>query len=993
MNQQDQTDHILQTFALFSTHDAVLEIRALKVGKYKNTAAGYFDSDSKDAFRKAVQTCAQLDPQSIYATLNPVNPDLLARYANRLELRANATTNDDNILRRRFILIDADAVRPAGMSSSDYEHDAALERATACRDMLKNEHGIAAVLADSGNGGHVLIPIDLPNDEESKALVVRVLATISARFSDDEVKIDRAVFNAARISKIYGTLTRKGDDVRDRPHRFSRLLDVPSDLPPASLEVLWDLCPEEVESPGSSSTSTAPRSAKASGSGPAPFDVRAFIDRHGIEIHSESNGSGDWHHWNLERCPFNPEHNHPASIIAQNGAGALTFKCLHNSCQGYRWQDLRQKFEPEWTPFDPNRTPGARSLQATRTTMRVPSAPSACSEDPEEAKQEEYVRQRLLDAELATEPQNDIGNARRLFRRYGQDLRYDFTSGRWFIWDGKRFRPDTDGEINRKCAAVAASIYPEASTIEAVGEEDVKAKQKAHRNFASRTESKAGISNMEWAARFMLAIEADQLDADPWILPVLNGLIDLRTSTLRPHDRAALNTKCVDIVFDPEARCPEWERLVNWAMCDNPETVQFLQRVTGYALTGDTRERALFFLHGGGGNGKSTVVGIIQKLLGEASGYWQKLDAKSLGQVFNASGSAPNPDIAKLHDARLVTVSEMSQGARLNEALIKDLTGGQDMITARFLNKDPITFLPKFKIFWYGNHKPTIKGTDKGIWSRLHLIPFENHITKEQEDGELPNRLAKELSGILNWSLTGCLEWQSKGLGTPAVVKEATEAFRNEEDTLGQFLADMCDLGPDLKEYPASLLASYEAWCRTNTKMPLPGNTFGNELASRGYPSVPTRVSGPVVRMRKGLRLKGSEDDVTGSDDVTDCNRGFQGPPPHESAGVNTHEKPVTTCYKYKSLLQTESEEKKADIPKALEQFGEMIRAAKEKKIALRSVRVGSGVSADLNTWVNIQVKKFREGDEEDQAETLEELRLCFTAWCGLMGQGEEQTP
>ena len=102
---------------------------------------------------------------------------------------------------------------------------------------------------------------------------------------------------------------------------------------------------------------------------------------------------------------------------------------------------------------------------------------------------------------------------------------------------------------------------------------------------------------------------------------------------------------------------------------------------------------------------------------------------------------------------------------------------------------------------------------------------------------------------------------------------------------------------------------------------------------------------------------------------------------------------PVTVCYKYKSLLQTESEEKKADIPKALEQFGEMIRAAKEKKIALRSVRVGSGVSADLNTWVNIQVKKFREGDEEDQAETLEELRLCFTAWCGLMGQGEEQTP
>lgn len=201
----------------------VVELRVLHVtGKTKNTASGYFDD--LDALAEAA---AQWDGRGtgVYVVLNEINPALLARRANRVEQWATLTTADHDIIRRRWLPVDFDYVRPAGISATDAEHDAALNRARQCAAALRDDWP-RGLLGDSGNGGHLLYPIDLPNDDDALAFVRSSLEGLNARFGDEQIKVDGKNFNAARIWKLYGTLARKGDDTPQRPHRRSRLLEV-----------------------------------------------------------------------------------------------------------------------------------------------------------------------------------------------------------------------------------------------------------------------------------------------------------------------------------------------------------------------------------------------------------------------------------------------------------------------------------------------------------------------------------------------------------------------------------------------------------------------------------------------------------------------------------------------------------------------------------------------------------------------------------------------
>jgi hypothetical protein len=354
VNPSEQCKQLAQTFSLFVPAGSVGELRAPKIGKYKQTDSGCFESDHVDDFLDAVKQCAALNPSAIYMTLNPIDPALLARAVNRGKFPANETTSDEDIVRRRWILADFDAKRPAGISSTNTQHEAAIERATGCRDLLLEAHGAATVLGDSGNGGHTLIPVDLPNDPESEALIIGVLAALAARFDDAVIKVDQSVFNASRICKVYGSKVCKGDDTLERPHRYARLLDVPADLPPVPVSVLRAIAGIDTPKPATSPAKPTRGPVARPASTPAALDVAAYVAQHGIAVHNESNGKGDWHHWNLESCPFNTEHQYPDSIIAQNAAGAITFKCLHDSCRENGWHDVRKKFEPGWTPYDPN---------------------------------------------------------------------------------------------------------------------------------------------------------------------------------------------------------------------------------------------------------------------------------------------------------------------------------------------------------------------------------------------------------------------------------------------------------------------------------------------------------------------------------------------------------------------------------------------------------------------------------------------------------------
>jgi Mrp family chromosome partitioning ATPase len=299
--------------------------------------SGYFDNPEKLA-RSAAELSGMA--QGAHVTLNPVNPVLLARASNRVQPYAKATTNDGDVARRHRLLFDLDYERPAGISATNEEHAAALERARHGRDWLAH-HGIrpdSQLLADSGNGGHVLVAIDLPNDDEATRLVNRCLQAAALYLDDNRVHVDQTTGNAARISKVYGTLAAKGDNVPERPHRLARILEAPAGpmlpVPRETLEAIAALVPDE------------PKPANRSGRhGPSAFDLQAFISRHGLDVARE----GPWNGGTrcvLRVCPFNPEHANLSAVIIQHASGAVSFTCHHNGCSGRDWQELQATLEP-----------------------------------------------------------------------------------------------------------------------------------------------------------------------------------------------------------------------------------------------------------------------------------------------------------------------------------------------------------------------------------------------------------------------------------------------------------------------------------------------------------------------------------------------------------------------------------------------------------------------------------------------------------------------
>ena len=320
------------------------ELRTLHPSR--GTKSGYF-SDLKMLAQAAASASGNCS--GVYITLNPVREELLARAVNRL-ISAKNTTSDADILRRNRLPIDFDAVRPAGISSTEVERTLALERARQCRDWLRLQSWPNPVLADSGNGGHLVYWIDLPNDITSTDLVKRCLEALALRFSDDRVVVDLTTYNAARIWKIYGTLAAKGDSTPDRPHRLAAIIETPE-----KIEVVPTVLMERL-------VATLPpagtnRSRKAS------FDLRRWITEHGLPVASESDWIGG-HRYILNPCPWNPEHTNKSAFVVQLRTGAIAAGCLHNGCAAQDWRTLREKYEPTKSGFRPFIQQNATSLPA-----------------------------------------------------------------------------------------------------------------------------------------------------------------------------------------------------------------------------------------------------------------------------------------------------------------------------------------------------------------------------------------------------------------------------------------------------------------------------------------------------------------------------------------------------------------------------------------------------------------------------------------------------
>lgn len=420
---------------------------------------------------------------------------------------------------------------------------------------------------------------------------------------------------------------------------------------------------------------------------------------------------------------------------------------------------------------------------------------------------------------------SDIGNGQRLADRVAGLALYCEAARRWYVYDGRRWNGDRQGALMEWAKESALSLYAIAAGV--VDDKERGAVLKHAHSSESERSLKAAINLAKSTPA--LEITPEQFDRDAMALNVLNGTLDLRTGALRPHDPLDRISRVAPVLYDPDAAAPRFLSFLDEIFNGDQEQITYLQKVVGYCLTGVTNERAVFIAYGSGRNGKSTLSRLMMTLLGD---YAKRTPTETIMARRN-DGGIPN-DLAALMGARFVTVSETEEGRRLNVSKVKDMSGDEPL-TARFLHGEFFSFRPSFKLWISTNHKPVLPGSDRAIWDRFRLLPFDVRIEDEQVDKGLEAKLEGELDGILNWLLAGCMAWQAHGLTPPRSVAVATESYRQEMDQLGSFLAERCveEIGASVTS--ATLFAAYKTWCESTNEKVGTANWLGRQMTERGY--------------------------------------------------------------------------------------------------------------------------------------------------------------
>ena len=794
------TTATLAATKLLLAEGCVYELRILNTSKA--TGSGYFNDFDKLAAGAAAWNGKA---PGVYVTLNPVNPDLLARATNRLRefAKQGATTSDTDIVRRRWLPIDCDPMRPTGISSTDAEHEEAIARVKTISSWLRCQGWPPPILADSGNGGHLLYRIDLPNDQDSMVLVQRCLEALDLTFSDEVVKVDVTNYNAARIWKLYGTKAAKGDSTKERPHRVSSVLYAPSDVKQVDVTLMQSLA----------TTSPRPEPAGRKVTGES-FDLAAWIQANDLNVVR----TGPWMggtKWILNPCHWDSDHIDDSSYLVQFASGAIAAGCHHNGCAGKNWKALRELLEPH---------AGLRHR---------PSAASGNGAAPESPALDEDVHE------------TDLGNAIRLVARHGQELRYCFPQRKWYAWDGTRWAPDDTGEIHRRAKETVRAIYHEAA--EAEGD-----RGKKLANHAIRSESEAKIVAMMKLARSEpgIPILPTQLDADPWAFNVTTGTIDLRTGTLREHQRGDLITKLAPVTYDPAATAPVFMEFLDTIMDGNAGLITYLQRTLGHTLSGDMSEQRIEMWLGGGANGKTTLFNAMVDVMGSYA------RPAAPGLLLTSRHDRHPTEVADLKGARFVYGVEVGEGRGLAEETVKRLTG-ERTLNARRMREDFSEFEASHKLFIAMNHKPTIRGGDHAIWRRIKLTLFNVTIPDADQDKQLGAKLRAERAGIFNWLLAGFLDWQRDGFAEPPEVTAATLTYRTEQDVIARFIEDVCTTGPTRIAAASQLFNAWTKWCAENHERPGTTTAFGNRLREQGFtPGQATTGSRSRIWTSIGLRAQ-----------------------------------------------------------------------------------------------------------------------------------------
>ena len=419
----------------------------------------------------------------------------------------------------------------------------------------------------------------------------------------------------------------------------------------------------------------------------------------------------------------------------------------------------------------------------------------------------------LTDDSKPTFRLTELGNAERVSYERGDDIKF-IRGGKWMIWNGKKWVQDDGTDIQGVITEVMSALHN-------YGDE-------AQKKWAMRCESLSNIRNTTSLLKTYQQCERSEFDKDKYLFNVNNGILDLKTGDLLPHDREKMISKISPINYDKYALCPNWLKFIDQITLGDKELASYLQRLIGYSMTGDIKEQIITFFVGGGANGKSTFLNILNDIMGD---YGKQTDPKTF---MRKKEGAPTNDIARLNGSRFVSAVESEDSEQLSESLVKQITGGEP-ITARFLHEEFFEFKPEFKVFFTTNHKPIIKGLDEGIWRRVKLVPFNLKMEEKDKDKSLPDKLKEEMSGILNWCLEGCLEWQKQGLNEPDIVKMSSEKYRNEMDIIQPFIEKHLEIDPKSKVLARDVYQKYTNFCWDEGEKHLGNRAFYRMMHTKGF--------------------------------------------------------------------------------------------------------------------------------------------------------------
>jgi putative DNA primase/helicase len=823
--------------ALLFPGDTVVELRALEAGKFW-TISGFFDGTHR---RELVEFAGYISGHAmgVYITLNPVNPDLLARACNQAKGRVKEATQNSEIVKRTWLPIDFDPKRPSGISSNDKEHEAALERAKECRAFLREQGFPEPIFADSGNGSHLLYSIDLPNHEESTQLIKVVLVALDSRFSDDSVGVDKGVFNAGRIWKLYGTQSRKGDDTADRPHRIARILEAPKQMEIVPRETLEKVAGTSIKildkvagvsvkvNEGDKTFNEIAYSGKR---GP---DAKKWLIDHGITITKEKdnwNGSGGTL-YEINPCPFNPEQTNSSAFVIQHANGGISAGCHHTSCLEKKWKDLRDLKEPGWREAElraiEQKEPGWRE-----TELRAIEG----IEDPARLA-------RLCLQALWTHPDG-------LLLRLHHD--------QWFLWNGCIYLPISDTELD-------ARLFDEIKE-----EFDFKSIQaqarKQTKSIVARPVTNALLSNVRLALRSKTLVPSS-FGAPCWLgeqgewpahelIVCPNGLFHLPTLANGKDEKLPLSprlfsTFALDYEIRLDAPKPaKWLSFLEDIWEEDTQAVATLQEWMGYCLTHDTRQQKILMMIGPPRSGKGTIADIMIALVGA-----KNVACPQLGSFRGEFALQPllGKTLAIVNDARLKGPTDI-----VVERLLS--ISGKDSITVNRKNKDAMTVKLPARLVIISNELPRLDDASGALVSRMIFL----RLTKSflgKEDHQLGDKLLLELPGILPWAIQGWKRLTERGkFVQPESGKQALNDLDELSSPIKPFLNERCVIGNLVDEISRDdLYAAYDLWCQEKCiKFPYSRETFGRNLRAI-LPSLGDThraINGVRVRFYVGIRLK-----------------------------------------------------------------------------------------------------------------------------------------